>query len=107
MRLDCIGLLSCAYRQAGLTVFDRTNYGVVPTERELTRALHQHFGRIRGKIRDGDALLFWIPERRRPIHCGIADGKGFWHVEHGGVVCWVALRGHWRDDLRGIYGMRD
>lgn len=113
MRLDCVGIPVCAYARHGIALPDRTDYGNPPPASALAAALREAFGapvghRIEDAF-DADVVLLVIGRtrmNRAPIHCGLVDGRGFWHVLEGGRVEWQGARGAWSDAVHEVYGFR-
>lgn len=92
--VDCIGLLVCSARDAGLDVIDRADYPRQPIPAELEAGLAANMDRIGvDEARAGDVLVFWCidpatlpPEKRgeTPQHVGFVTPDGMLHSWSGG-----------------------
>lgn len=73
--IDCVGLIVVAYREAGLQIRDRTNYGWIGRPDELRTAVCEAFSRIDVDNADaGDIFTMRIGDLEQ--HVAIYTGAG-------------------------------
>lgn len=116
--VDCIGLIVCAAREAGIGVQDRTDYPLQPIPSELLAGFGSNLDR-RGDLahRPGDVLVFWIvdpetlpPEKRAetPQHVALATDAGLIHSWSGGAkrVVEHGMTQGWASRLHSVWTFR-
>ena len=101
--LDCLGLLVCAARAAGLAINDRTDYPWRPDGKALLAGLEEH-GAVRvNEMQAGDVLLFRFDNQ--PQHLAIvSDAARMIHAyAPAGKVVETTISAAWLNRLIGIY----
>lgn len=111
LALDCIGLLVCSAREAGLEMRDQDGYSRRPDGYSLRAAMAEHFEEVESpecgfKLDDlelGNILLFRMGAH--PRHVGIYEGNGrFIHSwATGRRVCSVQLTSDWLENIVARY----
>lgn len=114
--VDCLGLLVLAERATGRVVADRTNYGRIPTRKELEQGLAAHYGPpVLGErpafsdLQEGDKVLIRLPLSKEANHVGIlgsnANGLTLIHAWSGGLCCATEhrLSDPWRLRIVAVY----
>lgn len=85
--VDCVGHVVLSLRDIGLSPNDRTNYGILPYEKQLEAVLRDHFGPpVAGAPQPADVVLMkWAGE---VCHTGIITP----HPDYGiGIVhCYLS-----------------
>lgn len=116
--VDCIGLIVCAARGAGIDVSDRTDYPLQPIPSELLAGFGANLDRTDGiEHKPADVLVFWIvdtdtlpPERRAetPQHVALATEAGMIHAWSGGArrVVEHGLTRGWASRLHSVWSFR-
>lgn len=108
--LDCIGMLACAFQEAGRPIRDREVYGREADRDQLRQALVDEFGPALPKedAREGDVGLF--RGRVYPLHVGFITnfrgGLGLLHASNWpgvGKVVEHELASHWAARLIEVY----
>lgn len=69
--VDCVGLVVCAARDAGLTVRDVTDYSRDPDGETLVGMLSAQLDPVRIGWEAGDVMTFWVVRPGLPQHVGI------------------------------------
>ena len=116
--VDCIGLLVCAAREAGIELADRTDYSRQPIPAELLAG----FGAILDRkaslaVAPADVLVFWIidpatlpPEQlaETPQHVALATETGMIHSWSGGAkrVVEHGISHGWASRLHSVWSFR-
>jgi cell wall-associated NlpC family hydrolase len=121
--VDCIGLLVCAAREAGLDVGDRASYGRQPNPRALMAELDRVATRLSRPIdaralgrddgatafaRRGAVLVFWRVRTSLPRHVGVCDGEFVVHTwqEIGRVVRHRIDGSEWSGCLHSVWWLK-
>jgi cell wall-associated NlpC family hydrolase len=105
--LDCVGLVIYSLRAVGFPINDQRGYRIVPPRRMLRKAFEEHgLIEVAKQPVDGDVLLFWLRDKRLEIHCGVACGDGFVHVEDGRRVEFASLASGWGDQVAAVFRVR-
>lgn len=101
--LDCIGLVVCALRAAGIEARDRADYGRRPDGISLIAAIEAHGWRRVQKIAAGDILVFRYGGQ--PQHVALASGAStlIHSFAPAGKVVETDIGDYWRRRLIGIY----
>ena len=73
--LDCVGVVVCAYRSAGLEPIDKLDYAWPPRRSDLVTGLERSFARVEGRPGAGDVVALKMTGSF-PVHCGLYVGRG-------------------------------
>lgn len=111
LALDCIGILVCAAKEAGMTMRDQNGYSRRPDGSSLRAAMVEHFEEVeapedgfkQSDLELGNILLFKLGPH--PRHVGIYEGNGrFIHSwATGRRVCSVQLSADWLKNIVARY----
>ena len=101
--IDCIGLIVCAARAAGIAVRDHSNYGRRPDGKSQLAALLEHGAQPVKEIAAGDVLLFRYDNQ--PQHAALATGADsmIHSFAPAGKVVETIIGPYWHHRLCGIY----
>jgi cell wall-associated NlpC family hydrolase len=76
--LDCVGVVVCAAREAGLDVADVLGYSqTAGRDMQLIEKLKQHAEEVKEQPAQGDVVVFRWPDSPLPHHVAIYAGDGF------------------------------
>ena len=108
--VDCIGLLILATREAGIDVFDETNYSPIINSVYLMYRINQCCHKIdRKEVLRGDMVLFRIG--RSEQHMGLITEIEPLYMIHSfqtvGKVVEHALDAHWEPRIAGFYRLNE
>jgi cell wall-associated NlpC family hydrolase len=109
--VDCVGLLVCVAREAGMRVEDVEGYDRMPVDRRLLRELDRHLERVlegASGMRQGDVLAFsWSGY---PYHVAILTQEDPPRIMHAwvkaGAVVENQLHDTWRRRIAGVWRPR-
>ena len=102
--LDCVGLVLRVARDLGLTEFEISNYGRVPSNRMMERVLAEQCCRTTlAEIDSGDILH--LAFEKQPQHLAIVTDIGIIHADNEYGVVEHGLNRTWRMRVRGCYRM--
>jgi cell wall-associated NlpC family hydrolase len=121
--IDCIGLLVCAVRGAGLEIDDVADYSRNPNPHELLRELTKYAQRVSfgnsmfepthadsfpiGCSRPGDVLVFWSGAPHLPRHVGFRTDVGVIHTwREIGHVVEHAFDDDWTRRLHSVWRLK-
>lgn len=100
--IDCLGVLTMAAKDAGLSDFDTTEYPRRPVPRDFLRGMKKHLDRIQKRdAGHGDILVFVEP--KHPCHIGIldVDPRGIMYVIHAYAPARKVIREAMTDERWG------
>jgi len=102
--LDCVGLVLRVAHDLGLTDFDVSNYGRVPSNRMMERVLSEQCEKTTlAEIESGDILH--LAFEKQPQHLAIVSDVGIIHADNEYGVIEHSINRTWRMRVRGCYRM--
>lgn len=111
--IDCAGLVVCAYKAAGIEVYDAKHYGREPWMDKLDEHLEKTFGKRLNKdeMQEGDVAVIWWNEVPAPSHLGIIakhpnGGLSLIHSYSQHNVVEHRIDEDWFNKISHIYRMR-
>lgn len=112
--LDCVGLVWCAAKHAGVSVDwergDEAGYSRLRDHALFIRALRRRFDELGpdATIGPGKILALWKRKRGHVSHCGIVDlsGEAMIHADSTAGVIRSSLRGVWGERVVTVFGVR-
>lgn len=104
--IDCVGLVVCAARDAGMDVRDTSVYAREPDGRSLVEALSDQMDRVDGEAREGDVMAFWVRRPDLPQHLGIRSEHGIIHAMMRRRVAEHRLTGAMLSKLHSVWRLR-
>jgi len=104
--LDCVGLVMCALREAGMPAADYTRYPRTPNGMLLDEIEARFLAIQSADAVPGDMLVFSLGARRHPWHVGIVTPRGIVHAHAAAsAVCEHSISPAWRARIAGAFDL--
>ena len=103
--LDCVGLVVRVVNDLGISDFDASHYGRVPSGRMMVRVLQDYCDTVKpADLRPGD--LVHIAYDKHPQHLAILTDHGMVHADSTHGVVEHTFSDGFRAKMRGCYRFR-